>query len=118
MRRMGNLKPEQIYESVEFIVNAPAGDREFKGPAVPAGRVVKIETFYLVDESTAAKEITLGMCKGNVIHVLRHETCGTGIYGLSLLTPLILVEGVRPYAKITSATLNVELNFVVRGVYL
>jgi hypothetical protein len=115
---MDRMKPQDIFEAVERIENVPAGDREFTGPTVPDGKVVRLESFYAVDESTAAKEIILGFRRGNVVHVLKHETCGTGVYGLALLTPLILVEGEQPYALIKSATANDEITFYARGPYL
>ena len=112
---MDRMKPQDIFEAVEHVTETPAGDREYSGPTVPDGKVVRIESFYAVDETTAAKEIILGFRRGNVIHVLKHETCGTGVYGLALLTPLILVEGEQPYAKIVSATALDVLTFYARG---
>jgi hypothetical protein len=112
------LKPGDIYEALEHIVDAPAADRTFEGPEVPEGKVLEIRTFWVSDESTANKVITLGFKRGNVIHILKSEAVGSSTYGAYLATLLILVEGEQPYAKITSASSGDELNFVVRGVYL
>lgn len=115
---MSALKPRDIYQGFERVPAAAAADRTFEGPKVHEGRVVEIHTFFAVDETTAAKVITLGFRRANVIHILKCETVATGKYALWLDVPLILVEGESPYAKIASATANDVLNFVARGVYL
>jgi len=112
------LKPGDIYEALEHIVDAPAADREFKGPAVPEGKVIEIRTFFCSDESTANKTITLGFIRGNVTHILVTGAVGATVYHAALSRPLILVAGERPYAKVASATSGDELNFLARGVYL
>lgn len=89
-----------------------------QAPKIPRGKVVRIETMYICDETTPAKTLALGFDKGGVNHMVQKETVGAGVYGLALDTPMILVEGERPIANVTTPTANDVITFIVRGVYL
>jgi hypothetical protein len=89
-----------------------------QAPKIPQGKVVRIETMFVIDETTPAKTLALGFDKGGTSHLVQKETVGAAINGLALDAPLILVEGEKPIAVVTTPTANDVITFIARGVYL
>ena len=89
-----------------------------QAPKIPKGKVVRIETMFIVDETTPAKTLALGFDKGGTSHLVQKETVGAAVNGLALDAPLILVEGEKPIAVVTTPTANDVITFIARGVYV
>jgi len=114
------MPPEkEIYEARVRDLSVSAADHTLRGDFVPSGRIVKLETFLALDETTANKTITLGIeTRTGITTPIKTAAAGAGVYGIYLDTPLILVEGERPYAKIASATASDNLQLLARGIYI
>jgi hypothetical protein len=89
-----------------------------QAPKIPEGKVVKIETLFICDETTAAKTLALGFEKAGRSYLVQKEALAAGVNGLALQAPLILAEGEKPIAVVTSPSANDVLTFIARGVYL
>lgn len=112
------MKPGDIYSAEETDPKAEASEKNFQGPIVPPGQVVRIEFMAVVDFTTAAKTMSLGYKRGNVAVWVAKETLGSGVYGKVLHRNLILVGGERPIARVTTPTASDVLYFTVRGVFI
>jgi hypothetical protein len=89
-----------------------------QAPKVRAGKTVRIETMFICDETTAAKTLALGFEKAGRVYLVQKETVGAAVYALALSAPLILAEGEKPVAVVTSPSANDVITFIARGVYL
>lgn len=114
-----SIKPGDVYsyEDRRTEPNAAALTLN-QAPQIPRGKTVRIETMYICDETTPAKTLALGFDKGGKSHMVQKETVGAAVYGLALDAPLILVEGERPIASVTTPTANDVITFIARGVYI
>lgn len=114
-----STKPGEIY-SFELRYTEPGTSDVTlnKAPAVPQGRVVRIDTLIICDETTSNKTLALGLNKGGKNYTLKKQPAGTTTYGIVLERPLILSEGERPIAIVSSPTANDVLTFLARGVYI
>jgi len=113
-----SVKPGQVYSAEEVVPSAAAADKNFKGPKVPEGRVVRIEVLVVIDLTTANKTLRLGFDRAGTSYWLKRQAAGSSTYGIILDRPLILVEGEAPIARVESATAADALYFLARGVYL
>jgi len=111
-------EPSDIYLSINGPKAPSTADLEILGDEIPTGRVVYIEMFFVIDKTTANKTIKLGFRRLGVDYYVKRAAAGSGVYGISLDRPLILVEGERPIATVESPTLNDECLLVARGPYL
>lgn len=111
-------KPGDVYSAEEILASAAAADKDFEGPKIPEGRVVKIEILAVVDVTTANKTLRLGYRRAGSSYWLKRDAPGASGYGLILDQPLILVEGESPIAMVESATAKDALYFLARGTYL
>lgn len=114
-----SMKPGDIYSYEDRRTEPTAAVLTInQAPKVLPGKVVRIETMFIVDETTPAKTLALGFDKGGVSHLVKKETVGAAVNGLTLDAPLILVEGEKPIAVITTPTANDVITFIARGVYI
>jgi len=113
-----SLKAGDVYRAEAEVLKAPAGDVDMEGVPVPTGCLVKIETMYVVDLTTANKTMRLGYERAGVKYWVRREAPGATVYGLGMVEPLILGEGEKPICRVESATASDECRFFARGVYL
>jgi hypothetical protein len=111
--------PSEIYSfDLRFIEPGTSDVTLNKAPAVPRGKVVRIDTLIICDETTANKTLALGVNIGGKSYTLKKQPAGASAYGLALEVPLILSEGERPMAIVSSPTANDVITFLARGVYL
>jgi kynurenine formamidase len=89
-----------------------------QAPKIQPGKVVRIETLFICDETTAAKTLALGFEKAGRSYLVQKEALAVGVNGLALAAPLILAEGEKPIAVVTSPSANDVITFIARGVYL
>jgi len=115
---MAGTKPGDVYAAELYQPDAQAADVTLEGPAIPQGRVVKIEAMIIVDVTTGNKTCRLGYDRGGTKYWMKREAAGSSGYGIALLTPMILVGGEKPVGRIESATLNDDIYFIARGIYL
>jgi len=87
-------------------------------PKIPPGKVVRIETLFICDETTAAKTLALGFEKAGRSYLVQKEALAVGVHGLALQAPIILTEGEKPIAVVTSPSANDVITIIARGVYL
>ena len=111
-------KAKDVYLSIREPKALSTSDLEILGDPVPDGHVVSIETFFVVDQTTAAKTIKIGFRRDGKDYYVQIAGAGTGIYGISLDRPLILVQRERPIATIVSPTSGDQCLLVARGPYL
>jgi len=111
-------KPKDIYLSVQNPKALAATDLEILGDEVPEGKVVSIETFFVIDQTTANKTMKIGFRRGGTDYYVKRQAAGASIYGVTMDRPLILVEGERPIAIVESPTINDVCLMVARGPYL
>jgi len=114
-----SIKPGEIYSYVDRRTEPSATALTLdQAPKVPKGKVMQIEAMFCCDETTAAKTLSLGFERSGINHILEKETVGASVHGLSLRRKMILVEGEKPIAIVTTPTANDVITFVVRGVYI
>lgn len=109
---------KNVYSSVQNPKALAVTDLEILGDKVPTGKVVSIETFFVIDQTTANKTIKIGFRRGGVNYYVKREAAGASTYGITMDRPLILVEGERPIATIESPSINDVCLLVARGPYL
>jgi len=112
------VKPGDVYRAEDYVAKAAAEDKDFSGPEVPKGMVVKIEHLTVIDWTTANKTLRLGFRRAGKIYWLKRAAAGASGYSLTLETPLFLVHGEAPYGRVESATANDELYFLAQGAYM
>jgi len=114
-----SIKPGEIYSYVDRRTEPSATALTLnQAQQIPRGKVMRIEAMFCCDETTAAKTISLGFERSGVNHILEKETVGAAVHGLALRRKMVLVEGERPIAIVTTPTANDVITFVVRGVYI
>jgi len=115
---MSGEKGRKIYNWLERVTVAGAGDVTLSGFPVPEGGIVQIDEFLVCDETTANKAISLGLVRQGVTHWLKIALAGGSTYGLILERPILLFEGEKPTIKVASAGASDVINVVCRGFYL
>jgi len=115
---MGEVKPGDVYTAEVVVPKAAAADTTILGPEVPEGRVVRIDTFYVIDLTTSAKTIELGYRRRGTNYWFKRAAAGTGVYGVSQDRPIVLVEGEQLVGKVESASASDECWLIARGIYL
>lgn len=80
-----------------------------------AGEVVIIDSFSVIDVTTANKTLRLGYDRGGSKFWLKRQAAGTSSYHITLDSPLILVENEAPAAMVESPTSSDSLLVVARG---
>lgn len=113
-----SVKPESVYDATIYLKVAKAGDIDLEGPAIPSGKVAIIDAFYLLDLTRANMTLRLGYKRGESVFWFKREQVAATAYGLSQVTPTVLVEGEKPIGRVESAILADELYMVVRGRYI
>jgi hypothetical protein len=113
-----SIRPKDVYLAINLTKAPTTSDLEILGDPVPPGKVVSIQTFYVVDQTTSAKTIKLGFRRGGTDYYIKRAAAGTGVYGVYLEAPLILVEGERPIATVEGPTAADVCLLVARGPYL
>jgi len=111
-------KPKDVYLSIQNPKALASADLEILGDEVPEGKVVSIETFFVIDQTTANKTIKIGFRRGGKDYYIKREAAGASIYGVTMDRSLILVEGERPIAVVEAPTVNDVCLMVARGPYL
>ena len=112
------VSESEVYEGTVRADDVPASDNTLYGPEVPTGRVVRLELFLCIDQTTANKTITLGIEQKGVQRVLREAGAGTSLYEIHMDVPMILLAGEKPFATVTSPTAGDHLTLFVRGLYI
>jgi len=112
------IKPKDVYLAINLTKAPSTSDLEILGDPVPTGKVVSIETFFVIDQTTGAKTIKLGFRRGGTDYYIKRAAAGTGVYGISLERPLILVEGESPIATVESPTAADVCLLIARGPYI
>jgi hypothetical protein len=112
------IKAKDVYLSYNLTKAPSTSDLEILGDVVKQGKVVSIETFFVIDQTTAAKTIKLGFRRGGTDYYIKRAAAGTGVYGIYLERPLILTEGERPIATVEAPTANDVCLLIARGPYL
>jgi len=115
---MDCIKPRDVYSAEDSQTAPDTTNLTIEGSKIPAGKVVKIDSFFAIDITTANKTIRVGYDRAGSKIWLQREAAGTGEYGVRLRRPLILVENERPVAMIESPTASDECRLVARGIYL
>jgi hypothetical protein len=114
-----STKPSEIYSFELHYTEAGTNTVTLdKAPAVPKGKVVRIDTLIICDETTANKTLALGFSKGGKNHILKEQPAGTSVKDMALGRPLILSDGERPIAIVTTPSANDVITFLARGVYI
>jgi len=112
------MELEKMYNAEVPEIQRAGADLSLAGPAIAKGKIVKIETFFCIDLTTAAKTIRLGYNSKGTDWWIKRETLAAGVYGLALERPLILIDGERPIARVETCTANDECVMVARGPYI
>jgi len=111
--------PKEIYEARIRNVDVAAAVVTLYGPFVESGKVVRLDLFCALDETTVNKTIALGIeTRTGIKTPLKTAAAGAAEYAVYLDTPVIMVENERPYATITTPTANDEVQLIARGLYL
>jgi len=112
------MKPEEVWTDLVEKKAPSTSDLDLEGKAVPAGKVVRIETYYVIDETTANKTMKLGYVKAEKTITLKREAAGTSTYYIRLERPFILVEGEKLKATVESPTTGDECTLIAKGVFI
>lgn len=112
------MKPQEVWTDLVEKKAPSTADLDLEGRAIPAGKVVRIETYYVIDETTANKTMKLGYVKAEKTITLKREAAGTSAYHVRLEGRLILVEGEKPKATVESPTSGDECRLLVKGVFI
>jgi hypothetical protein len=113
-----NLKPQDIYLSVAQVPKSSGSSERLEGDPIPQGKVVAIESFFVIDQTSSDLTIQMGFSHNGVDYFVKREAAGTGAYGIFLNRRLILTEGDKPIAIIESPSVDDVLLLVARGPYL
>ena len=112
------MKPQEVYSDLVEKKAPSTADLDLEGRPIPAGKVVRIETYYVIDETTANKTMKLGYVKAEKTIILKREPTNTSAYFVRLESPLILVEGEKPKATVEAAVSGDECRLLVKGVFI
>jgi len=112
------LKPQEVWTDLIEKKASSTADLDLEGRAIPAGKVVRIETYYVIDATHADKTMKLGYVKAEKTITLKREPTATSAYHVFLEEPLILVEGEKLKATVESATSGDECTLVAKGVFI
>jgi len=63
---MAGTKPGDVYAAELYQPDAQAADVTLEGPAIPQGRVVKIEAMIIVDVTTGIRLVGSGMTEAEL----------------------------------------------------
>lgn len=111
-------KPNEIFSWTETWT-APSGTaKTWTGPKVEKGRVVRLETFSICNETKTNRALMLGYDKAGAKIWIRAGNAGAAGNDISIAAPLLLSEGEAPAAYSSTHATSDVVHIIARGVYL